>query len=231
MFSCVLNHQLPFQTYLAAYFVTTDLILIFQFFRYRNNTPEEEIFIKIPDQSCDDEESMFLTRNQTLEMTSTMDSSILNNYGSTQKTKSTMSLMALLLFGYKSSLSSGTDSVEMLSYQVTFGWVLAWFCTSFYILSRIPQIYKNFKRQSTQGLSIALFMFAVVGNITYALSILFHPGHTTETLLESLPYVYGSFGTLFFDAVIFGQFLHYRKKNTTNDIHTTTSIARILTFE
>lgn len=230
MFSCVLNHQLPFQTYLAAYFVSTDLILIYQYFRYRNNVGSCCNDKIIPDQSGD-EESLFLTRNHSLEMTNTIDSvtPILNGYGSTHQTpKSVTSFMALVLLGYKSSLASGVT--EQSAGYITFGWALAWICTSFYILSRIPQIYKNHKRQSTDGLSIALFTFAVCGNITYALSILFHPGHTRETIMESLPYVYGSFGTLFFDAVIFGQFLHYRKKDATM-IKTTTSVARILTFE
>lgn len=230
LFSCVLNHQLPFQTYLAGYFVCTDLILIYQYFRYSNVGSCTD---KVPDRPGD-EESLFLTRHSTLEMTSTTDSNILpaiknTYYGSTQTSSKATSFMALLLFGFRSSIV--LVGVQQKSESINFGWALAWICTTFYILSRIPQIYKNFKRQSTEGLSIALFSFAVCGNITYALSILCHPGHTRETLLESLPYVYGSFGTLFFDAVIFAQFLNYRKKEDMIDTTVTTSLARILTFE
>ncbi|KAI8048958.1 PQ loop repeat-domain-containing protein [Gilbertella persicaria] len=178
MLSCILNSQLPFQIYLATYFVSTDLILLFQYFYYGKG------------------DLQYIT-------------SVSSKYGSVSNTKTSTMLMGVLLFGWN------------FENPVTFGWTLAWICNSLYLLSRIPQIYKNFKRHSTQGLSLALFF----------LLILAHPGHTAETLMQSLPYLFGSLGTLFLDAIIFGQFLHYRKNTAhVDNTPTTAALTRALTF-
>jgi uncharacterized protein with PQ loop repeat len=234
MLSCVLNHQLPFQTYLATYFVLTDLILLYQYFYFgKGDFVCDEDVLKVPD----DEEATCLLSDHPLKMVQTIEDSIpiLSNYGSTTSSKPTV-LMALLLFGCKLGLGSGADlstfsSPITTTFQVTFGWTLAWICTSFYLVSRVPQIYKNQKRHSTQGLSLALFTFAVCGNLTYATSILIHPGQTRESIMISLPYLTGSVGTLLMDAIIFGQFLYYRKNNAKVDnIPTTAALTRALTF-
>ncbi|KAI8334846.1 PQ loop repeat-domain-containing protein [Choanephora cucurbitarum] len=201
MFSCVLNHQLPFQTYLAMYFVSTDLILLFQYFYYKHKT----------EQPTSDEEACLLVIHP-IEQIKTMEDTISEDHGyGTLTQKKHTPLMAILLFGLNFHLSGSTslknDNVLPL------GLMLAWMCTSFYLISRIPQIYKNYKRHSTQGLSLALFSFAVSGNVTYALSILAHPGHTQASLMQALPYLSGSLGTLFLDAIIFCQYLYYQKKN------------------
>lgn len=223
MFSCVLNHQLPFQTYLAMYFVVTDLILLFQYFYFGKGEQlmKEEALNMV--ENNDEESSLVLTKTRE-------DILPVSQYGSTDKNKTT-AFMGLLLFGCKLGLGStfttqiGTDEPEL---PMTLGWLLAWMCTTFYLVSRIPQIHKNHKRHSTQGLSLWLFSFAVSGNLTYALSILLHPGHTRKSLFESLPYVAGSFGTLFLDAIIFGQFMYYR--NSTKNLVTNT-LSRVPTTQ
>ncbi|KAI8639794.1 PQ loop repeat-domain-containing protein [Parasitella parasitica] len=251
MFSCVLNHQLPFQTYLSGYFVSTDLILLCQYFCYSNNRNEKSLCtdkFSSHDQSDEynhfDEEFVFPEEYACLESTKTTKDVGYGTINGNYSSKKTL-YMGMLLFGCKlgmgSTISTSTiqgGSTQVVQSAITFGWVLAWVCTSFYILSRVPQIHKNHKRHSTQGLSLALFSFAVCGNITYAASILFHPGRTTESFLESLPYLSGSLGTLFLDAVIFGQFLVYRKQNNnvvnvgaTVAVTRTSSLSRILTFE
>jgi uncharacterized protein with PQ loop repeat len=136
-------------------------------------------------------------------------------------------LMAMLLFTTTqylpaSSLSTMTTMSAASSesgFEFTqenalwIGRIFAWICTTLYLLSRIPQLLKNRRRQSVEGLAITLFLFAVLGNLTYSLSILTHPGQTAESLLEALPYLIGSAGTLVFDFSIFCQFLWYRKSN------------------
>ncbi|KAI8390316.1 PQ loop repeat-domain-containing protein [Blakeslea trispora] len=203
MFSCVLNHQLPFQTYLAMYFVSTDLILLFQYFYYQHK----------PEQQKSDEEACLLIIHP-IEQIKTMEDTISDDhgYGTLSQNKPT-SLMAILLFGLNFHLSSNLSPENDSGHAIPLGMMLAWMCSSFYLISRIPQIYKNYKRHSTQGLSLALFSFAVSGNVTYALSILAHPGHTQASLRQALPYLTGSLGTLFLDAIIFGQYLYYQKKN------------------
>ncbi|KAF9314540.1 hypothetical protein BG003_004088 [Podila horticola] len=100
---------------------------------------------------------------------------------------------------------------------VQLGRIFAWVCTVFYLSSRMPQLWKNFQRKSVQGLSILMFFWAAMGNLTYTLSILnsadaVNPETSTKFLREAVPYVLGSSGTLMFDVSIFGQWLYYTGK-------------------
>lgn len=233
MFSCVLNHQLPFQIYLAAYFVLTDIILLYQYFHFgkggNQHCSENALKVDNIDQSNEeDEESRLLL--PVVEMTESS-----NTYGSTTTSTTRTLFMGLLLFGIKvGSTQLTTTTIGVLNSSSTstipIGWILAWACTTFYLVSRVPQIHKNYKRQSTQGLSLALFSFAVSGNITYASSILLHPGHTQQSFIEAIPYLSGSLGTLLLDSIIFGQFVYYRNKYSSIDA-TTTSLNRVLTHQ
>ncbi|EIW69410.1 hypothetical protein TREMEDRAFT_73844 [Tremella mesenterica DSM 1558] len=90
------------------------------------------------------------------------------------------------------------------------GRISAWTCTTLYLASRLPQIWMNFTRKSIEGLSILLFLFAFLGNTTYVLSILLNPlSSSSSYLLEALPYLLGSGGTLMFDLTIMCQAVLY----------------------
>ncbi|OCF36512.1 hypothetical protein I316_01761 [Kwoniella heveanensis BCC8398] len=99
--------------------------------------------------------------------------------------------------------------------QRIIGRVSAWACTTLYLTSRLPQIWKNFQRKSVEGLSILLFLFAFLGNTTYVSSILLNPSGGSDPteaghyLLEALPYLLGSGGTLMFDLTIMIQSVIY----------------------
>ncbi|KAL1924827.1 uncharacterized protein VTP21DRAFT_4481 [Calcarisporiella thermophila] len=87
--------------------------------------------------------------------------------------------------------------------------VIPWASAFLYVTSRIPQIIKNFRSRSCEGLSLSMFYFSVLGNVSYCLSILLHSLEASY-LLASLPFFLGSLGTLFFDITIFVQFYLYR---------------------
>ncbi|TFY81565.1 hypothetical protein EWM64_g2450 [Hericium alpestre] len=55
------------------------------------------------------------------------------------------------------------------------GRISAWTCTTLYLTSRLPQIWKNYVRKSVEGLSMYLFVFAFLGNFFYVISILSSP--------------------------------------------------------
>lgn len=50
--------------------------------------------------------------------------------------------------------------------RIDVGTALGWISTFLYLNSRIPQVYKNFKRQSVEGLSWLMFFCAFMGNLT-----------------------------------------------------------------
>lgn len=76
------------------------------------------------------------------------------------------------------------------------------------VMSRIPQIFKN-RQTKCEGLSLALFLFAVAGNLTYVASILIK-STDREYLIESASWLVGSLGTVFLDFIVLSQFVAYR---------------------
>ncbi|KAG7902381.1 hypothetical protein KL935_001289 [Ogataea polymorpha] len=103
--------------------------------------------------------------------------------------------------------------------HTSIGTAVAWICTSIYLLSRIPQLVKNFHRKSVQGISPLLFAFALMGNLTYSLSILCNAGALAagaraSFLKKELPYILGSSGTVLFDILYFYQRWLYLRPHT-----------------
>lgn len=104
------------------------------------------------------------------------------------------------------------------------GQVFGYFCAVLYLGSRLPQILLNYRRKSTEGVSLLFFLFACIGNLTYVLSILAYspickdgrcrPGEAGAIygryILVNLSWLIGSFGTLFLDMCIFAQFFMYQ---------------------
>ncbi|KAF1346351.1 PQ-loop-domain-containing protein [Lizonia empirigonia] len=74
-----------------------------------------------------------------------------------------------------------------------------------YLGARIPQIIKNQRERSCEGLSLLFFMLSLLGNATYGAGILFHSTQR-DYFLTNLPWLIGSLGTMVEDAVIFVQF-------------------------
>src|SRR5277367_5065303 len=81
------------------------------------------------------------------------------------------------------------------------GQIFGWGCAVLYLGSRIPQVVKNFRRKSTDGLSLLFFLFACLGNITYVLSIVSLSLDSRYLLINS-SWLAGSVGTLVLDALV-----------------------------
>lgn len=127
------------------------------------------------------------------------------------------------------------DSDNDLHFDL-WGQIFGWLCAVLYLGSRLPQLLLNYRRKSTEGVSMLFFLFACVGNLTYVLSIFaFDPrcwdksGNNKEGgglgvgncapgeagrvygryILVNLSWLAGSLGTLFLDMGIFAQFFIY----------------------
>jgi uncharacterized protein with PQ loop repeat len=74
-----------------------------------------------------------------------------------------------------------------------------------YLGARIPQIVKNQRERSCEGLSLLFFILSLLGNATYGAGILFH-SLEREYFLTNLPWLIGSLGTIVEDVIIFIQF-------------------------
>jgi solute carrier family 66 (lysosomal lysine-arginine transporter), member 1 len=107
----------------------------------------------------------------------------------------------------------------------TLGQVFGYICAALYLGSRIPQLLLNYRRKSTEGISMLFFLFACIGNVTYVLSIMAYdppcadgpkhclPGEASALygryFLVNLSWLLGSFGTLLLDFGVFVQFFMY----------------------
>lgn len=98
-----------------------------------------------------------------------------------------------------------------------YGTLLGWVSAACYIYSRMPQIIKNCKRRHTEGLSMQYFWSAVLGNVTYALSIFLKDYHW-DYIWSQFPWLMGSAGILFFDGTVLVQYFCFRNKNKEFDV-------------
>ncbi|KAG0276568.1 hypothetical protein BGZ95_007358 [Linnemannia exigua] len=112
----------------------------------------------------------------------------------------------------KSKDSPNNSSEDGNWMALLFGWGSA----ALYLGSRIPQLYKNWRLKSCEGLSIMMFLFSVFGNALFVASILLNSLDRTY-LIRNMPWWLGSTGTLIFDFSIFSQFYLYRHNQPLND--------------
>ncbi|KAI9202711.1 PQ loop repeat-domain-containing protein [Polychytrium aggregatum] len=91
------------------------------------------------------------------------------------------------------------------------GDIMGYVSAVLYVSSRVPQIAKNFRERSCEGLSALMFVFTVCGNLTYCASILCY-SIEPEYLVKNTPWLLGALGTLLLDFIIFAQFYMYRPK-------------------
>ena len=117
------------------------------------------------------------------------------------------------------------------------GQIFGYFCAILYLGSRIPQLLLNYRRKSTEGVSLLFFLFACIGNLTYDMSIFAYdatplcegrgvgkcgPGEASSIygtyIAVNASWIAGSLGTLVLDMCIFVQFFMYRKDDEDGDV-------------
>ncbi|USP73011.1 putative vacuolar amino acid transporter YPQ3 [Curvularia clavata] len=121
--------------------------------------------------------------------------------------------------------SDGHDpSSEATLHFNLWGQISGYVCAILYLGSRVPQLLLNYRRKSTEGISMLFFLFACLGNLTYVLSILVYKpkcgGHECrgsegraeygKYIAVNMSWLLGSFGTLLLDAGVFVQYFMYR---------------------
>jgi uncharacterized protein with PQ loop repeat len=117
-------------------------------------------------------------------------------------------LMALTTIGIKIGLK----------YNIYIAEIVAWCATLIFICARIPQIYLNAKRKSTEGLSLLSFVIINIANVCFLMSILvvlvdLERDEYNGYIIENIQWIIGCTSTILFDAVIFYQFKLYSSVN------------------
>jgi solute carrier family 66 (lysosomal lysine-arginine transporter), member 1 len=115
---------------------------------------------------------------------------------------------------------------EPLTFNL-WGQIFGYICAILYLGSRIPQLLLNYRRKSTEGISMLFFLFACIGNLTYVLSIVAYKPICKERRCEAgetwgiygryiavnFSWLLGSFGTLLLDAGVFVQYFLYKERD------------------
>jgi hypothetical protein len=127
--------------------------------------------------------------------------------------------------GKRQSKEPSSSDDEILQFSL-WGQIFGYFCAVLYLGSRVPQILLNYRRKSTEGVSMLFFLFACIGNLTYVLSIFAYEPNCAgkhgkcrdgealsvygRYIAVNASWLAGSLGTLFLDLAIFAQFFLYR---------------------
>lgn len=118
-------------------------------------------------------------------------------------------------FGYNMILIISQPILQNFSHVVV-GNVLAWISTLIFLTSRLPQILLNNRRRSVIGLSIVTFFNIAIANQLFLISVLVNlldisfADMKLQFVIENLPWIVGSSGTIFFDAILFFQIWKYK---------------------
>ncbi|XP_060075673.1 lysosomal amino acid transporter 1 homolog [Ylistrum balloti] len=200
----ILTNQLPLQIYLAVYFVFADIILFcqylyYQIWKWKRSQLANEVQPSGPAR-------IVLCFTGTLLSFNTL-GAILGRLREVPDVSG--NIVHIPRPGSRRLMSTNLTHVQFFkNIQDVSGYVIGIVSSIFYVGSRLSQLYKNYKRKSTEGLSVMMFILAVLGNITYGLSILVR-SLDGEYVLKHLPWLIGSLGVIFLDLSLLCQFKYY----------------------
>lgn len=237
--SCLLNDvALKFQIYLSLFFICNDLTLCYQYYYYNSVYPRKNLqeiqaatvakaepsegvtsiaFVHSPPTNIHiRSHPAHNTETLSLSQSEGSESSSFGSAGRTTKPGFAALVAAGTLVNARVAKAMAIQSDEVTAFSTeAWGLFLAWCCTAVYVSSRCPQLYKNYKRKSVEGISPLLFGSALVGNLTYTISILtscefLEDSNKAQFFWRQLPYILGSSGTVVFDVAYFYQRYIYR---------------------
>ncbi|XP_075948815.1 lysosomal amino acid transporter 1 homolog [Anarhichas minor] len=192
-----LADQLPLQTYTAVYYVIADMAMLGMYLYYKiwNKMLDSRRVLHVVGVAC------------VLGFTTGL--APLPGLGAQHE---------VVPSGFRGRALLSTSDVSHIKTFTTkeiIGFSIGSVSSVLYLFSRLPQMYTNFKRKSTEGVSFFLFALVILGNSTYGLSVLLKnpdEGQGEKSyMIHHLPWLIGSLGTLSLDLIICIQFLIYRK--------------------
>ncbi len=107
-------------------------------------------------------------------------------------------------------LISLTWLLLVININYTYGMLCGYIATFTFILSRFPQIYKNYKNKKCNSLSYGLFLITILANSSFCIGIILECTRTNKCI-ESLAWILGTSVTIIFDVIIIIQIYIYRE--------------------
>lgn len=235
---CFLADQMFFQKLLGVYFLFSDSFLYFQY-KYYIKRPHLAVEVVQREKIRASISEGMPTEEITIERTHEIDNLQLSS-SSSSVTPGILLGLALAPTGATaapiptaSSASTAFSTVAAASQAITtfgrhsgilswsaFGYFIgnsaSWTSNCLYVVSRIPQIRRNYQRQSTDGVSPALFIAVLVGNAAYTLAVaaewqaVTDPVEKSKFVIAEMPFIVGGIATTLMDLIIFAQLYMYR---------------------
>ncbi|XP_061745827.1 lysosomal amino acid transporter 1 homolog isoform X2 [Nerophis ophidion] len=184
-----LADQLPLQTYTAVYYVLADLLMLamYLYYKTRNKMEESRRVFHVVGVAC---VLGFTTGFANLPGWGAAQQEVMSSHYTGRTLLSTTNRAAVRSFTPKEIIGFSIGSVSSV----------------LYLFSRLPQMYTNFQRKSTEGVSYFLFALVILGNTTYGLSVLLkNPDQgqgENSYVIHHLPWLIGSLGTLSLDLFV-----------------------------
>jgi solute carrier family 66 (lysosomal lysine-arginine transporter), member 1 len=251
----ILTRQATWQVMVASYYTFVDCVLVFQFIYFTHIKPKKTPIgsqNQIQPQDRNDRQDMkrsgprpvkkprdavwdtFRFPGSPFEKGSPGSSKPvirLSSSSSPAPSPKTVLMLSMILAVLSRAQASPLPESEVTTSSINrelIGTLVSWASTALYLGSRLPQIYKNYTRRSTSGLSLSLFVAAFFGNLFYSTSLLSNPlawgsypayglhgwvgpeGSDRLTWVSlAAPFFFGAAGVLALDAAVGVQFLIY----------------------
>ncbi|XP_072334368.1 lysosomal amino acid transporter 1 homolog isoform X2 [Scyliorhinus torazame] len=191
--------QLPMQTYTAVYYVIVDLVMVsmYSYYKLKNRSRQYGTAINAI--------AVFMILGATVSMLPG------EGFGSP--------IQGMRKFTSRSLLTvSDLSANQKFTTKEIIGFTIGGLSSVFYLVSRLPQLRRNWRRKSTEGVSPTLFALMIIGNLAYGLSVILKVPRKGQSVVNYMvhhfPWLVGSLGTMGLDLSILCQFFIYREQNS-----------------
>jgi len=92
------------------------------------------------------------------------------------------------------------------------GTAIGWITSAIYIIGRFPQFYQNYQRRSVEGLSYLMYIYTILGNFMFLLSVVVF-SNEQEYLKINLPWIVLPVITICLDILLLVQYKYYFNYN------------------
>ncbi|KAG1751161.1 PQ-loop-domain-containing protein [Suillus lakei] len=205
----VMAGLLPTVIILGVYYTLCDTVLLCQvyYYRWKRQTGQHVVPAHIPGEVS--EETCLIANSRSVDPSERPEPSI---------TRIFVRYLAAVVFVSAAGVTAycisnwlpNDDTSPLLPLNTKLDWhiqVIGWTSATAYLGARLPQIVKNFKTRC-EGLAPGLFVFSILGNSTYALSII-AASRDPDYLIRNASWLAGSGLTVFLDILVLSQFFYY----------------------
>lgn len=119
---------------------------------------------------------------------------------------------------YISNITICSYLTGRMLYNYDAGTTIGWISSVLYIVGRLPQLYLNFHRKSTEGLSVLMYIFTILGNTFYLLSVIIY-SYDAEYIKLNMPWIVMIVVTVTMDFIVIFQVWYYKKYNKKESVN------------